>query len=159
MRPWQIPLFDGATGLAICGTSRRHSWANSAHPTPPSCTRARRFVSTSTCSISGPFSFHWKTRPSFFADMATHSVLSLEAPASAAVGLTLIAAGHASVWPILRGGAQALPDASLAIWKILAAVFKSIMKLPNSHKRTSFLPTSLPDSFFASQALNCPCSS
>jgi phytoene dehydrogenase-like protein len=43
--------------------------------------------------------------------MATHSVLSLEAPASAAVGLTLIAAGHTSGWPILRGGAQALPDA------------------------------------------------
>lgn len=47
----------------------------------------------------------------FFAGVATHSVLSLEAPASAAVGLTLIAAGHASGWPILRGGAQALPDA------------------------------------------------
>ena len=46
----------------------------------------------------------------FFAGMATHSVLSLEAPASAAVALTLIAAGHASGWPILRGGAQALTD-------------------------------------------------
>ena len=44
------------------------------------------------------------------AGMATHSVLSLEAPASA-VALTLIAAGHASGWPILRGGAQTLPDA------------------------------------------------
>src|SRR5260370_42121666 len=43
--------------------------------------------------------------------MATHSVLSLEAAASAAVALTLIAAGHASGWPILRGGAQTLPDA------------------------------------------------
>jgi phytoene dehydrogenase-like protein len=43
--------------------------------------------------------------------MATHSVLSLEAPASAAVALTLIAAGHASGWPILLGGAQTLPDA------------------------------------------------
>jgi phytoene dehydrogenase-like protein len=43
--------------------------------------------------------------------MATHSVLSLEAPASAAVGLTLLAAGHASGWPILRGGAQTLSDA------------------------------------------------
>src|SRR5260370_33348581 len=43
--------------------------------------------------------------------MATHSVLSLEAPASAAVALTLMAAGHANGWPIVRGGAQALPDA------------------------------------------------
>ena len=55
--------------------------------------------------------FTGKRAQAFFAGMATHSVLSLEAPASAAVGLTLLAAGHASGWPILRGGAQALPDA------------------------------------------------
>ena len=55
--------------------------------------------------------FSGKRAQAFFAGMATHSVLSLEAPASAAVGLTLLAAGHASGWPILRGGAQALPDA------------------------------------------------
>src|SRR5260370_6380426 len=55
--------------------------------------------------------FAGKRAKAFFAGMATHSVLSLEAPASAAVGLTLIAAGHATGWPILRGGAQALPDA------------------------------------------------
>ncbi len=55
--------------------------------------------------------FTGKRAQAFFAGVATHSVLSLEAPASAAVGLTLIAAGHASGWPILRGGAQALPDA------------------------------------------------
>jgi phytoene dehydrogenase-like protein len=45
-----------------------------------------------------------------FAGMATHSVLSLETPASAAIALVLIAAGHNHGWPILRGGAQALPD-------------------------------------------------
>jgi len=55
--------------------------------------------------------FAGKRGRALFAGMATHSVLSLEAPASAAVGLTLIAAGHTSGWPILRGGAQALPDA------------------------------------------------
>jgi phytoene dehydrogenase-like protein len=46
-----------------------------------------------------------------FAGMAAHSVLSLEAPASAAVGLTLMAAGHAVGWPIVQGGAQTLADA------------------------------------------------
>jgi len=46
-----------------------------------------------------------------FAGMAAHSVLSLDAAASAAVGLVLMAAGHASGWPIVRGGAQALSDA------------------------------------------------
>ena len=55
--------------------------------------------------------FTGKRAQAFFAGMATHSVLSLKAPASAAVGLTLLAAGHATGWPILRGGAQALPDA------------------------------------------------
>ena len=55
--------------------------------------------------------FAGRRAQALFAGMATHSVLSLEAPASAAVALTLIAAGHASGWPILRGGAQTLPDA------------------------------------------------
>ena len=55
--------------------------------------------------------FTGKRAQAFFAGMATHSVLSLEAPTSAAVALTLMAAGHAIGWPILRGGAQALPDA------------------------------------------------
>jgi phytoene dehydrogenase-like protein len=55
--------------------------------------------------------FAGKRGQALFAGMATHSVLSLETPASSAVGLVLIAAGHTSGWPILRGGAQALPDA------------------------------------------------
>jgi phytoene dehydrogenase-like protein len=55
--------------------------------------------------------FRGKRAQAFVAGMATHSVLSLEAPTSAAVGLILLAAGHASGWPILRGGAQTLPDA------------------------------------------------
>ena len=46
-----------------------------------------------------------------FAGMAAHSVLSLESPGSAATGLVLMAAGHSSGWPIIRGGAQALTDA------------------------------------------------
>jgi phytoene dehydrogenase-like protein len=47
---------------------------------------------------------------SLFAGVSTHSILPLEATASAAVGLTLIAAGHTRGWPILRGGAQSLTD-------------------------------------------------
>ena len=46
-----------------------------------------------------------------FAGMAAHSVLSLEAVTSSAVGLVLMAAGHAGGWPIVRGGAQILTDA------------------------------------------------
>ena len=45
-----------------------------------------------------------------FAGMAAHSVLSLEAHSSAAVGLVLMAAGHAVGWPIVEGGAQTIAD-------------------------------------------------
>ena len=54
-----------------------------------------------------------------FAGMAAHSVLSLEAPASAAAGLVLMAAGHSSGWPIVHGGSQILSDA-------LACYFESL---------------------------------
>jgi phytoene dehydrogenase-like protein len=45
-----------------------------------------------------------------FAGMAAHSVMSLEAPASAAAGLLLMTAGLTSGWPIVRGGAQTLTN-------------------------------------------------
>jgi phytoene dehydrogenase-like protein len=45
-----------------------------------------------------------------FGGMAAHSVMSLEDAGSAAVGLALMAAGHSSGWPIVRGGAQVLTD-------------------------------------------------
>lgn len=72
-----------------------------------------RFASSALQSAASLARSHFtgKRAQAFFAGMATHSVLSLKAPASAAVALTLMAAGHASGWPILRGGAQALPDA------------------------------------------------
>ena len=46
-----------------------------------------------------------------FAGMAAHSVLPLESDGSAAAALVLMAAGHASGWPIVKGGAQMLSDA------------------------------------------------
>jgi phytoene dehydrogenase-like protein len=72
-----------------------------------------RFASSAIQSAASLARSHFtgKRAQAFFAGMATHSVLSLEASASAAVALTLVAAGHANGWPILRGGAQALPDA------------------------------------------------
>src|ERR1700756_2989456 len=72
-----------------------------------------RFASSAIQSAASLARSHFtgKRAQAFFAGMATHSVLSLEASASGAVALTLMAAGHANGWPILRGGAQALPDA------------------------------------------------
>ena len=46
-----------------------------------------------------------------FAGIAAHSVLPLERPVSAAVGLVLGASGHAVGWPMPRGGAQRISDA------------------------------------------------
>lgn len=45
------------------------------------------------------------------AGMAGHSIVPLDRPPSAAIGLMLAIAGHAVGWPVPRGGAQALSDA------------------------------------------------
>jgi phytoene dehydrogenase-like protein len=52
-----------------------------------------------------------RLRPDDNVEEAGPTILPLETTASAAVGLTLIAAGHTRGWPILRGGAQSLTDA------------------------------------------------
>ena len=54
--------------------------------------------------------FSGKRARALFAGMAAHSAMSLDAPASAAVGLLLMAAGHSSGWPLVRGGAQTLSN-------------------------------------------------
>jgi phytoene dehydrogenase-like protein len=54
--------------------------------------------------------FRGERARAFVASMSTHSILPLEQPTSAAVGLVLMAAGHAGGWPIVRGGAQSLTD-------------------------------------------------
>ena len=60
-----------------------------------------------------------------FAGMAAHSVLPLEEPTSAAVGLVLMAVGHASGWPILGGGAQTLVDALAEKFQILGGEIRT----------------------------------
>ena len=60
-----------------------------------------------------------------FAGMAAHSVLPLEEPTSAAVGLVLMAVGHASGWPILGGGAQTLMDALAAKLRALGGEIRT----------------------------------
>ena len=46
-----------------------------------------------------------------FAGLAAHSMLPLEQPLTASIGLFLGAAGHAVGWPFARGGSQAIADA------------------------------------------------
>lgn len=46
-----------------------------------------------------------------FAGVAAHGIVPLEHLASAAIGIVLTIAGHASGWPAARGGSQAIADA------------------------------------------------
>ena len=60
---------------------------------------------------------HWfrdaRTR-ALFAGLAAHSVLALDEPMSAGIGLMLGVAAHAVGWPIPRGGAQSITNALCA---------------------------------------------
>jgi phytoene dehydrogenase-like protein len=49
-----------------------------------------------------------------FSGMAAHSILPLDAPLTAGVGLLLGLLAHAVGWPIARGGSQAIADALVA---------------------------------------------
>jgi phytoene dehydrogenase-like protein len=63
--------------------------------------------------------FRGERARALWAGLAAHSVMPLEAPASAAIGLALGTAGHAVGWPVPRGGSQRIADA-------LAAYFRSL---------------------------------
>ena len=78
-----------------------------------------------------------------FAGLAGHSFLPLTAPASAAFGLVLGAAGHAVGWPFPRGGAQKIADALASYLQSLGGKIETsrpvatLSELPRS--RTLFL--------------------
>jgi phytoene dehydrogenase-like protein len=63
--------------------------------------------------------FRGERARALFAGLAGHSMLRLDAVASASFGLVLAAAGHAVGWPVVRGGSQKLMDA-------LASYFRSL---------------------------------
>ncbi|HKU43657.1 MAG TPA: NAD(P)/FAD-dependent oxidoreductase, partial [Polyangiales bacterium] len=55
--------------------------------------------------------FRGRDAPALLAGIAAHSMLRLETPGSAALGLLLGIAGHAVGWPLARGGSQSITDA------------------------------------------------
>ncbi len=59
-------------------------------------------------------SFRHERARALFAGCAAHSVLPLTRIISSATGLVLAAAGHATGWPMIAGGAQSLTDALAA---------------------------------------------
>ncbi len=58
--------------------------------------------------------FRTEEARALWAGCAAHAALPFSAPASAAVGLVLLAVGHRVGWPVPQGGAQALTDALVA---------------------------------------------
>ncbi len=75
-----------------------------------------------------------------FAGLAGHSVLPLESPASAAVGLLLGVAGHAEGWPMPRGGAQAISNALASYLKSLGGHIETARRVTSLRE----LPTTGP---------------
>jgi phytoene dehydrogenase-like protein len=70
-----------------------------------------------------------------FAGLAAHSVMPLENPASAAIGLALGAAAHAVGWPIPRGGSQRIADALVGYFRSMGgeiAAATRISSLPDA---------------------------
>jgi phytoene dehydrogenase-like protein len=55
--------------------------------------------------------FHTPQAKALFTGVAAHALASLSAPLSSAVGVMLIATGHAHGWPVARGGSGALAQA------------------------------------------------
>lgn len=55
--------------------------------------------------------FRTEAARALFAGLAAHSILSLDAPVTAAFGLVLGASAHAAGWPMAQGGSQRIADA------------------------------------------------
>ena len=60
-----------------------------------------------------------------FAGVAAHAFRPLQSPGSAAVGVALVAAGHASGWPVAKGGSRAISDALAGELLALGATFET----------------------------------
>ncbi len=76
-------------------------------------------------------SFTGERARALFAGCAAHSVMPLEAPLSAAIGLVLGTAGHAVGWPVIGGGAQHLSDALAACLHELGGQIHTDMLVEN----------------------------
>lgn len=73
--------------------------------------------------------FRGKRARALFAGLAAHSIVALEKPATAAIGLVLAAAGHACGWPIPRTGSQRIADALAGYLRSLGGVIETNAKV------------------------------
>jgi len=77
------------------------------------------------------FRFGQARARALFAGIAAHSFLPLEAPASAAFGLVLGAAGHAVGWPLPRGGSQMIAQALAGYLRELGGEIQTNCRVEN----------------------------
>ena len=82
--------------------------------------------------------FNGERARALFAGCAAHSVMPLNAPLSAAIGLVLGTAGHTTGWPVVAGGAQRLSEALAAYLRSqggeisVGQMVESIEELPSA---------------------------
>jgi len=85
-----------------------------------------RFAMRAMRSTSGAISsLRTSAARALFAGNAAHSGLPLEQRPAAAIGLTLMAAGHAVGWPVPRGGAGALTAALASLFRSLGGAIET----------------------------------
>jgi len=73
-----------------------------------------------------------------FAGAAAHAYGSLRAPLSAAVGVLLIAAGHAHGWPVAEGGSQAIVRALAALLADLGGTVETGVRIESLDELDGF---------------------
>ncbi|HEV2273003.1 MAG TPA: NAD(P)/FAD-dependent oxidoreductase [Acidobacteriaceae bacterium] len=76
-------------------------------------------------------SFRGERARALFAGLAAHSIVSLEEPATSAIGLVLAAAGHAAGWPIPRGGSQRIAEALASYLRSLGGTIETDAPVDN----------------------------
>ncbi len=98
-----------------------------------------------SCTVLANQLFKTKEAKALFAGLSAHSILPLNAPATASFGLVLGMLGHAVGWPIPKGGSQSIADALAAYLKSLGGdIFvnhdiKNLNELPKA--KVIFLDT------------------
>ncbi|MDQ1469322.1 MAG: hypothetical protein QOJ99_802 [Bryobacterales bacterium] len=82
-----------------------------------------------SASTLARIAFGGKRARALFAGLAAHSMVALDEPATAAIGLVLAAAGHAGGWPIPGGGSQRIADALVGYFRSLGGVIETNAKV------------------------------
>ncbi len=78
--------------------------------------------------------FRTEAARALFAGNAAHSMLPLEATATAGFALVLMAAGHAVGWPFARGGAQSIPNALASYLRSLGGTVITGCRVESLHQ-------------------------